>query len=148
MGNAIWLFFALPEWYFSTILDPFSAGSLSVIPAVGIVALAIGAAWGVAKRRLALSVFLVLPAASQVLVVVAGLMRGTVRDTEVIFWAFLLLQAAAAGYLVFRLKGARLQRPLLRFLTYPMPSLRGLWRQCHSPTCGYNECPLLASFCH
>lgn len=39
MGNAIWLFFALPEWYFSTILQPFSAGPLTVIPALGIVSL-------------------------------------------------------------------------------------------------------------
>jgi hypothetical protein len=108
MGNAIWLFFALPDWYFSTILAPFSTGVLTVVPAVGIVALAVGAAWGVAKRRLGLSAFLVLPAASQALVVVAGFMRGTVGNAEVIIWTFLLLQAVAAGYFVFRLKGARL----------------------------------------
>lgn len=110
MGSAVWLFLALPEWYFSAILAPFSAGVLSVVPAVGIVALVVGAVWGVAKRRLGLLVFLILPAASQALVAVSGFMRGDLRnhESEVILSTFLLLQAVAGGYLVFRLKGARL----------------------------------------
>lgn len=110
MGSAIWLFFALPEWYFSTILAPFGAGVLTAIPAVGIVALAFGVIWGAARRQLGLLIFLSLPVASQVLVAVSGFMRGGLGDheSEVVLWTFLLLQAAAAGYFVFRLKGARL----------------------------------------
>ena len=110
MGNAVWLFFALPDWYFSTILAPFSAGVLTVVPAVGIVGLVVGTVWGAAKRRRALLIFLVLPAASQALVAVAGIMRGDLRnhESEVILWTFLVLQAVAAGYFVFRLNGARL----------------------------------------
>lgn len=46
MGNAIWLFFALPDWYFSSILAPFSAGVLSTIPAAGIICLLVGGVWG------------------------------------------------------------------------------------------------------
>lgn len=104
MGNAVWLFFALPVWYIATL----SAGVLAVVPAIGIVALAVGVARGVAERRLGLAIFLVLPAASHALVVVAGLMRGKVHNSDVIIWTFLLLQAIAAGCFVFRLKGARI----------------------------------------
>ena len=108
MGNAVWLFFALPEWYFSSILQPFGAGILTAVPAVGILALAVGIAWGVAKRRLGLAIFLTLPAASQALVVVAGLLRGKVHNSDMMLWMFLLLQAIAAGCFVFRLKSARI----------------------------------------
>ncbi len=119
MGNAIWLFFALPVWYFSTIAAPFSAGMLSAIPALGIVCLIFGVVCGTLKRRLDLSMFLVLPAASQALVVVAGLMRGslTVQVSEPMLATFVLLQIAFAGYFVFRLKGARLPAVALAIFT-------------------------------
>jgi hypothetical protein len=110
MGNAIWLFFALPEWYFSSILAPFSAGVLSIIPAAGIVCLLVGGVWGAAKRRLGLLLFLLLPLSSQVLVAVAGFMRGEVDNetSELVFSAFFWAHLAVAAYFVFRLKGARL----------------------------------------
>lgn len=119
MGNAIWLFFALPKWYFSTILAPFSVGPLTGIPALGIVALAIGAVWGSIMRRRGLLIFLVLPAASQVLVIVAGFMRGQLAAEvhEPILLAFLLLQTGVAGYFVFRLSGARLPATALAIFT-------------------------------
>jgi hypothetical protein len=115
MGNAIWLFFALPTWYFSSILAPFSAGMLSMIPAAGIICLLVGGVWGAVKRRLGLLIFLLLPLSSQVLVAVAGLMRGEV-DSEtsgVVLSAFFWSQLAVAAYFVFRLKGARLPAVLL-----------------------------------
>jgi len=109
MGNAAWLFLALPAWYFSTILAPFSAGVLTAIPALGILCLAIGVVLGIVKRKTSLMIFLLLPAASQILVVIAGFMRGSLRydANQPILWTFLLLQIAAAGYIVWRLKGAR-----------------------------------------
>jgi hypothetical protein len=115
MGNAIWLFFALPDWYFSSILAPFSAGVLSMIPAAGIVCLLVGGVWGAVKRRLGLLIFLLLPLLSQVLVAVAGYMRGEVdSDTSgVVLSVFFWSQAAIAAYFVFRLKGARLPAVLL-----------------------------------
>ena len=90
MGSAIWLFFALPDWYFSSILAPFSAGVLSMIPAAGIICFLIGGVWGAAKRRLGLLLFLLLPLLSQALVSVAGYMRGDVdNDTsELVLSAF------------------------------------------------------------
>ncbi len=119
MGNAIWLTFALPEWYFSSILAPFSAGLLTAIPALGIVGLAIGAVWGLMKRRRGLLMFLLLPAASQVLVVVAGFMRGLLRDeaSQPFLLAFLLLQIVVAGFFVFHLNGARLPAAALAVFT-------------------------------
>ncbi|HEX9881864.1 MAG TPA: hypothetical protein VGA65_05090, partial [Hyphomicrobium sp.] len=109
MGNAIWLFFALPEWYFSTILAPFRTGLLSAIPALGIVCLIFGVVCGTLKRRLDLSAFLVLPVASQALALVAGFMRGSLTHqvSEPILAIFTLLQIAVAGYFIFRLEGAR-----------------------------------------
>ena len=119
MGNAVWLSFALPNWYFSALLAPFSAGILTAIPALGIVGLTIGAVWGLMKRRRGLLMFLLLSAASQVLVVVAGFMRGSLRDgaDQPILLAFLLLQIVVAGFFVFRLKGARLPAAALAVFT-------------------------------
>ena len=112
MGNAIWLFLAVPAWYCSTIVSPFSAGLLSAIPALGILSLTIGVVVGIAKRELGLLIFLLLPAASQILVVVAGFKRGAFQHdaNQLALWiigTFMLLQIVGAAYIVWRLKGAR-----------------------------------------
>ena len=112
MGNAIWLFWLVPVEYFSTIASPFSAGPLSLIPALGILSLAIGAVAGIAKREIGLLIFLVLPAASQILVAVAGFKRGAFQHdaSQLASWiigTFMLLQIAGAAYIIWRLKGAR-----------------------------------------
>jgi hypothetical protein len=111
MGNAVWLFLAVPAWYSSTIVSPFSAGPLSAIPALGILSLTIGVVLGIVKRKTSLLIFLLLPTASQILVVVAGFMRGAFRSdaNQLTLWilTFVLLQMAGAGYIVWRLKGAR-----------------------------------------
>jgi hypothetical protein len=112
VGNAIWLFWLVPVEYFSTIVAPFSAGPLSVIPALGTLSLAIGVVAGIAKREMRLLIFLLLPAASQILLVVAGFQRGAFQHDAIqlgvwIIWTFMLLQIAGAAYVVWRLKGAR-----------------------------------------
>lgn len=111
MGTAVWLFLAVPVWYSSSITSPLSAGPLTAIPAVGILSLAVGVVWGMLKRETRLVFFLLLPAASQILVVVAGFMRGAFESdsSHLAFWTwtFMLLQIACAGYIVWRLKGAR-----------------------------------------
>ena len=119
MGNAVWLFWAVPTWYFSTLLKPFSAGALSAVPAFGAVCLAIGAVWGIRRRKANLLIFLLLVAASQALVVVAGVMRGSLRGGagQPILGTFLLLQVAIAGYLVWRLKGTRWAAAALAIFT-------------------------------
>jgi len=108
VGYAIWLFLAVPEWYFLTGLSPFltglspfSEGFLGAIPALGIPPLAVGVVVGFAKRQIGLLIFLLLPAASQILVVVAAFLRGAFRhDTnQLTLWiigAFMLLQIAGA----------------------------------------------------
>jgi len=108
MGNAVWLFLATPAWYFSTVLAPFSAGPLTAIPALGVLSLALGVTLGALKRERGLLVFALLPLASQALVAVAGFMRGMLRESTPLIWAFLLLQVAVAAYLVWRVKRARL----------------------------------------
>ena len=109
MGNTVWHFFQLPLWYFSTILTPFAAGWLTAIPAIGILCLAAGVTWGLAKEEPSLLIFLLLPAVSQFLVVVVGFLPRSLRGSagDPILWAFLLLEVAIAGFLVWRLKGAR-----------------------------------------
>jgi tetrahydromethanopterin S-methyltransferase subunit C len=112
VGNALWLFRAVPVWYCSTIASPFGAGYLTAIPALGILSLAIGVVAGFAKRELSLLIFLLPLAASQILVVVAGFLRGAfIRDPNYLaLWiigTFMLLQIAGAAYIVWRLKGAR-----------------------------------------
>jgi hypothetical protein len=101
MANAVWLFLAVPKWYASTIVSPFSAGVLTMVPALGILSLAIGVVLGIVKRRTGLLTFLLLPAASQILLVVAGFMRGAFRSNGnqlgVWIWTFVLIQIAVAA---------------------------------------------------
>ena len=80
MDNAVWLFLAVPAWYSSAIISPFGAGPLTEIPALGIASLAVGIVLGILSRKTSLLIFLLLPAASQILVVVAGLLRGAFRS--------------------------------------------------------------------
>jgi len=112
VGNALWLSWAVPFWYFITIASPFSAGPLSAIPALGVLSLAIGVIWGVVKREGSLLVFLIPFAASEIFAIVAGFWRGAfIRDpAHLLAWisgAFLLLQIAGSAYVVWKLKGAR-----------------------------------------
>jgi hypothetical protein len=107
MQGSVWLFLSLPKWYFSTIGAPFNAGPLSALPAVGTIGLIIGLAWGVIRRQRELAVFLILPAASQCLMIVAGLLMNRPAYASPALWVFPLLQAAFAGYLIYRLDGVR-----------------------------------------
>ncbi len=134
MGYVVWLLFEVPKWYFSVVLlspravlaSPRSDGLLLisiVIPTIGIIGLIIGGVWGAVVRARGLLLFLMLPAASQILVAVAGLMKGQFREPSlyhlisVLLEIFVLLQIAGAGYLVFRSKGARLPATALAIFT-------------------------------
>lgn len=113
MGNALWLFLSVPVWYFGAIVSPLSAGPLSAIPALGALFLAIGIVAGAAKREMRLLVFVLLLAGSQILVAVAGFLRGALRPdpNNLLLWivgAFIFLQITGAAYIVWRLKGVRL----------------------------------------
>jgi hypothetical protein len=112
MGNAIWLFWMVPVDYFWTIASPFREGAFTMIPALGVLSLAVGLVMGIAKREKRLLLFLLLFAASQILLVAAGFARGAFKHNPSpgapwIIWTFLVLQVAGAAYLVWRLKGAR-----------------------------------------
>ncbi|MCS6627497.1 hypothetical protein N0B44_31795 [Roseibacterium beibuensis] len=115
MGNAAWLTLALPQWYFPAFLSPFAAGGLTIIPAVGTLALLIALGSAVIRRRREIVWFLVPVAASHVLVAVAGLMRGGLgQDTaNPILLIFLAAQLILCGVLVWRLRRARFEAALL-----------------------------------
>ena len=108
MQTALWLFLMLPKWYFSAIAAPFAAAYLSAGPALGTIALLVGVAWGVLKRRRELAAFVILPAASQGLMVVAGLLANRPAFASPAIWVFPLLQLVFGLYLIYRFEGARL----------------------------------------
>ena len=108
MQGAAWLFLSLPHWYFSSIGAPFKAGLLSALPALGTAALLVGVVSGVILRRSDLAVFLVLPAASQGLMIVAGFLMNRPAYASPAWWIFPLLQLVLAGNFIYRLRGARL----------------------------------------
>jgi hypothetical protein len=122
MNNAMWLLTALPTWFLEAAADPFGSGALTLVPAVGLLALVVGVIAGVLRRRRELLWFLLLFAFSEALVAIAGGMRGQLRGSllNAAMWAFLAAQAAASAYLVYRIRGARLSAVSLGFfsLTY------------------------------
>ena len=103
MGNAIWLFTALPKWFLSAVLSPFSAGALTLIPAVGTVCLAIGIALAVRLRAKSLWVFVLPALISQAFVAVAGFFRGALvaSAAEPILVTFLVVQLVLSLYLIY-----------------------------------------------
>jgi hypothetical protein len=97
MGNEYRLFFALPTWYFGAALSPFSAGALSLVPAIGAVCLLVGTFVGIVRRQWRLAWFGVPMALSQVCVVVAGVyygLYGRVPDAGAPILGFLAVQLA------------------------------------------------------
>ena len=115
MGNAVWLTLALPQWYFPALLAPFAAGPLTLIPASGALALLAGGGMAVVRRRREPLWFLVPAVASHVLVAVAGLMRGRLDQdaSNPVLIAFLVAQLVLCGFLIWRLRRARVEAALL-----------------------------------
>ncbi|HYC75901.1 hypothetical protein [Brevundimonas sp.] len=115
MGDSVWLTLALPQWFFPTILAPFSAGPLTLIPAAGVLALLAGLGLAVLRRRREALWFLIPAAASHVLVAVAGLMRGDLGQdaSNAVLLTFLAAQLVLCGGLIWRLKRARPEAGLL-----------------------------------
>lgn len=124
MGNAAWLTLALPQWYFPAFLAPFAAGGLTLIPAVGVLALLIALGLAAVRRRREVVWFLGPAAASHVLVAIAGLMRGRLEEnaSNVVLIVFLVAQLVGCGVLIWRLRRARVEAALLTVfaLTYAL----------------------------
>lgn len=114
MGNAIWLAVAVPRWFFEGALRPFSAGILSLIVFIGTVCLLIGAICGLIQRHKKLLLFLLPLIASEILVIISGFYRGQVPSGGGKWMlVFLVTEALMAGFLVYRLKGARVSASFL-----------------------------------
>jgi hypothetical protein len=111
VGNAIWLFKALPDWFFGiphslqSALDPFTA-----ICIIGETALVIGLMLMVWHRRWALLIFIFPVVVCHILVAAAGFMRGQASDeaTRIILLAILAFQLSSIGYLIYLARGTRL----------------------------------------
>jgi len=118
MGNAIWLFLALPKWYFTTILDPFGAGMLTAVPAVGVLCLALGLVLAIFHRSPRLWLFELPFLASEGFVVFAGWQRGQIPSAGWLLLAFLGAQLALAVGLVAYAKRALM--PAIAFALFSM----------------------------
>jgi hypothetical protein len=115
MANAFWLLVALPLWYFASVASPFTA--VSLVPAVGALSLVIGLALSFFQRRRELLFFLIPLALSELLMIIAGAMRGQghlgqaspvlVNFTNGGLFVFMAVQVAVSAYLLCLLKGAR-----------------------------------------
>ena len=119
MSDAIWLFFGLPKWYLSNLLDPFDVGPLSIVPFVGILSLVVGLALGVRKRDRFLWRFGLPFLASQLLVAVAGLLRGDLPGSQAVFVLapFMFVILGWSSYLVYKATGARVPAFFLAVFT-------------------------------
>jgi hypothetical protein len=109
MNNAVWLFWALPIWYFSTIVHPLSAGPLSAVPALGVISLVVGLTLGLSGREPRLLLFLIPFAFSQLFVAIAGALRGQLpgASSGLPLLLFIVVQVVLVAYLIYRLEGAR-----------------------------------------
>src|SRR5690349_18277919 len=101
MGNALWLFGALAQWYFSALAMPFAGGLLTAVPASGAVALAASVILALFRREtgviwLTLGVML-----SHALVFVGGLMRGMLDNNGLVTLPFLGMQLALSILMIY-----------------------------------------------
>jgi len=93
MGNAIWLIRVLPEWYFSSVLDPLGAGLLTAIPAAGVICLILGLLLTTLRRSSRLWLFFLPFIASEAFVAFAGWQRGQIPSAGWLILTFLGAQS-------------------------------------------------------
>jgi hypothetical protein len=124
VSNLLWLVLALPDWYFSSLLAPFSDGILTLVPALGALCFVAGVALGVTRRTPRLLFFAIPFMLSETLVAVAGLLRGQVQSATAnpILLVFVATQLILSGALVWLIRRARLAAVLLAVfsLTYAL----------------------------
>ena len=115
MGDAVWLFFGLPQWFFWNLVDPFGVGPLSIVPFVGILCLVAGVILGVRKRATFLWRFGLPVLASHALVAVAGFLRGALdaSHVQIVVLSFMVVILGWSLFLVYKAKGSRIAALLL-----------------------------------
>ncbi len=115
MGDAVWLFFGLPRWFFWNLVDPFGVGPLSIVPFVGILCLAAGVILGVRNRARFLWHFGWPVLASHAFVAVAGFLRGALEASQVqiVVVSFLVVILGWSLFLVYKARGSRIAALLL-----------------------------------
>ena len=125
MQNALWIFFALPQWYFESITVPFLHPVLTGIPASGIVALALGIVAGlIGAWNSNLLWILASVGASQAYVAITGLFRGQMTEyaSDWPFYCLMAVQLAIMTVLLWRARGKRVAAGLLSWfgITYAL----------------------------
>ena len=108
MGDAIWLFLALPTWYFSIVTAPFAASYLTAVPASGILSLFAGAGLALARREAGVLWAFVGIVLSHGLVVIAGWFRGQFEQPGALLLAFIGLQFLIVGLVIALCRRSRL----------------------------------------
>lgn len=115
----LWLLLEFNQGYFIAALPPFSLHLFSLNSVVGLISLLVGFVWGILRKKRGLLVFIAPILASQGLVVLSGYTRGVLQPgtAEPLMFAFLLLQMGAAGFIVFKMKDARVPAAALALFT-------------------------------
>lgn len=124
MNNALWLFFALPRWYFES-FQISQDSILTAIPSSGIAALVLGAIisfWG--RRNLNLLWIMASIATSQAYVAIAGLFRGQMSagSNDWPFFCMAFTQLVILAVLLWRSRGNRIAAAFLSWfgITYAL----------------------------
>lgn len=123
MANAVWLFFALPKWYFGSSLNPLAGGLPTGIPTSGVIALVAGlilVLWS--KGGPNFTWILASLVVSQLYVSISGLFRGRL-PSEAVDWpfgVFLLGQLTIVAMFIWRSREDRIKASLLSWfgITY------------------------------
>lgn len=109
MNNAVWLFQALPVWYFSALEHPLRSGAFAVLPALGTISLVVGLILGLGAGERRLLLFLIPFAFSELHVAIAGALRGQLPAAAngPLLLVFIVAQVMLVAYLIYCLVGAR-----------------------------------------
>lgn len=99
MHNVTWLMTMVPQWFFTSLMNPLQGGFTSMVPAVGAACFVLGALLSLFYWRRQLLLFLVPLALSLAVIAAAGYMRGEFDNLAIIepgMVAFVVMQALLA----------------------------------------------------
>ncbi len=109
MHNVTWLMTMVPQWFFTSLMNPLQGGFTSIVPAVGAACFVLGALLSLFYWRRQLLLFLVPLALSLAVIAAAGYMRGEYDNLTIIepgMVAFVVTQALLAVMFAYKSKAA------------------------------------------
>lgn len=103
MGSAAWLSIRLPLWYFKSVLHPFTAGVLTIVPAMGVWCLTVGTVFVITRKQWNFLFFLLSITFSHAYVALSGFLRGEFPQGSIsLALIFLSLQITAIGFAAYK----------------------------------------------